>query len=342
MQAVAPFSSSLCSYTDQVQGSGYTPFKIKELCKEEVVDNLERLGYLDVAYRVKECGTTFVHLKCENGHEKYGRMHCQKDFCPTCGVNGSTPHKRRVVRALDRLIWAKILGYMVFTLPKEVSAQRPDKESLYYMSKKAWEIVKKNFKTPGGMVRTHLMGEEPEDLHVHINVLFPVSTPDGLGKVPQETLENIRRDWTQIVNNFFELNCVTTNVYYKFALQVGKQIHKVKYVLRPIVTPGRFLTLSDKNKHYVLSLKGWHNTRWYGKLSNCQYKEYLQSKGFDPRGREGKDIGLSRKCPVCGSPYKFVEIIHKDNVPRNQLRWVDKDTLVDFSTFDYLSKVNQN
>lgn len=340
MTSASTLSPPLCSDTDQVKGSGYTPFKIKELCKEGVVDNLERLGYFDVAYAIQECGTKFAHWKCENGHEKYGRMHCQNDFCPICGSKGSSTHKRRVVRALDRLIWAKILGYMIFTLPKEVSAGRPDRESLYYLSKKAWEIVKKNFETPGGMVRTHLMGEEPEALHIHINVLFPILSPDGLGKVPQSTLQNIRKDWTEIVNNFFELNCATTNVYYKFALQVGKQIHKVKYVLRPIVTPERFLTLSDEDKRYVLALRGWHNTRWYGKLANAQYKEYLRSKGFDPAAREDKDVSMSKKCPVCGAPYKFVEIVYKDNVPFNQLRWLDKDTLVDFSTYAYLSKLN--
>lgn len=326
--------NNLCSNTDQVRGSNYNVLKVKELCKFSIVDNLIALGFEDIAYKVNECGTTFVHLRDKNGHEKYTKMYCKNDFCPTCGQVNSAAHKRRTVRALDRLIWADILGYMVFTLPKEVSAMRPGKETFNYLSKKAWEIVKDNFETPGAMTRIHLMGEEPETLHIHINILFPVLSE--LGKVPQETLDNIRTAWTRVVNNFFELKCEVTNVFYKFALLSGKRVHQVNYVLRPVVTPDKFLTLPEECQQYVLSLKGWHSTRWYGKLANGQYKKYLQSKGINPAAYENQDISVTKKCPICGEQYKFVEIIHQDELPKGQVRMIDKGIWVDLETAAYL------
>ena len=329
---------SLCTYAGQVRGVNYNAIQVKELCKDEVVDWLFLNGHLKDADSIDRCGQTFVHLEDINGHEKYGRMHCSHDYCPRCGKNDSSAHKRRVVRAVDRLIWADILGYMVFTLPKEVSLNMPDSDKLSVLLKKAWEIVKKNFSTPGGMSRVHLMGEEPEHLHIHINVLFPVLSKDGKGKVSQETLDNVRNQWTKVVNDEFGMENKETNIFYKFALEIGRKLHRIKYVLRPIVTPEKFLTLSEEDRHKVLSLKGWHNTRWYGKLANSQYKKYLASIGVEIAEKQAKDLALSKNCPVCGEKYRFIEIVSEKNIPKHKLRFIDNDMLVDMATFAYLQE----
>lgn len=335
-------SPPLCTNTVQVPSSKLNKHVINELCKIEVISWLTENGYRDSAYRIDSCATSFVHLKDAKGHEKYSRLHCGNDYCPVCGRNGSSAHKKRSYRAMDRLLWSKVLGYMVFTLPKEISRNMPDSKRLSDLSKKAWELVKKNFDTPGGMARVHLMGEEPENLHVHINVLFPIVSDTGKGEVPREVLDKIRSEWTEYVNKEFDLEYNTTNVFYKFAFQDGRKIHQVKYVLRPIVTPEKFLTLPDEDRKKVMALRGWHNTRWFGKLANSQYKEYLKSINIETEKHEDKDIATSKRCPICGEKFRFIDIVHESKINKMTmgLRQIDNDTLVDFSIYSFLLKEN--
>lgn len=327
----APENASLCTTYAQVRGFYHNSIKASEICRETIVDWLLFAGHVGPAQQIDTCGRSFLRLEDPKGHQKWTRLYCHNEFCPTCGRVGSKEHKRRVQRAANRLAWPGILGYIVFTLPKEISMNMPDKDILSDLTKKAWQIVKKNFKTPGGMSRIHLMGEDPGCLHIHINMLFPVLSEDKRGKVPQETLEKVRGQWTKAVNNMFNLNLENTNIFYKFATKINRKVHQIKYVLRPVVTPGRFLTLSDEDRERVLSLRKWHNTRWYGELSNSKYKEYLKSLGIDIEALEEKQDGLL--CPVCGERYHVIGIVSEQDVPKKHLRWLDDDTLVDFASF---------
>jgi len=329
-------SSYLCSDTAQVHQDLLKYPQIKDLLKDVLIDWLDQNGHKNTAESVRTCGHKWTHSICSFGHHKYARTHCKQDFCPTCGKTWSATHKKRVMRAMDRLLWAPVLGYMVFTLPKEVSENMPAKDTLSKLERKTWQLVKANFSTPGGMARTHFMGEQPGVLHIHINVLFPITGTDGTGKVPQATLDNIRQHWTTFVNNLFGLECKATNVFYKFAFQEWRKIHNIKYVLRPIVTFKKFLSLAYKDRHGVLSLKGWHNTRWYGELCNSRHKKYLMSKGINPTAHQDADIHTTNKCPVCGTLYRFKEVIHERYLPRGQLRILDDDTWVDLETYAHL------
>ena len=241
---------------------------------------------------------------------------------------------------MDRLIWAPVLGYLVYTLPDEISQDKPDVDTLKALSKKAWDLTATHFKTPGAMVRTHLMGNALGKFHIHINVLFPILNDTGKGKVPQENLDRLRRSWTDFINKKFGKAYADTNINYNFCTTKRKIRHKIKYVVRPIVNSLEFYSLNDEDRHYIISLAGWHNTRWFGKLANCEYKKFLTAKNIDPKKYENSDLHLSRRCPVCGSRYRCIDIIHKNNLPRSQLRWVDGDTLVDLSTFSYLKEKN--
>lgn len=320
----------------QIQTKLASAFDINELCKEGVVDWLTENGFEKAAFQVQNCGTKAVSLQCSNGHQKRVRMTCHKEYCPRCGKKDSLLHRRSKVRAYDRLIWSDLLGYMVFTLPRVVSDSMPSKEQLSKIEKEAVKIVKDNFSTPGCMVRAHLMGEEPEYLHIHVNVLFPIVDTSGQGRVEQATLDNIRQHWTTFVNQAFGLKNKTTNVFYKFATSKIKMKHLIKYVTRPIVTAERFLTLSNEARFYCLSLRGWHNTRWYGQLANCKYKEYLKSKGLDLIAHREEDIALAKKCPICNERYKFIEIIDIDNIPESQFRRLSPDVWIDLETHAFL------
>lgn len=320
----------------QIQSKLETPLEIKELCKEWVVEWLAANGYEKKSQQVHFCGRKAVSLACPNGHQKRVRMTCHKEICPSCGQKGSLAHRERYLRAIDRLIWAPVLGYMVFTLPKEVSKAMPEKAQLSKIEKEAVRIVQDNFNTPGCMVRAHLMGEEIEHLHIHINVLFPIIDTNGRGEVPQTTLDNIRQHWTIFVNQTFNLNEKVTNVFYKFATSPGKMIHKIKYVTRAIVVAEKFLSLPNEAKHWYLSLAGWHNTRWYGQLANCKYKEFLKSRNVDIEAHQEKDIALGKDCPVCGERYKYKGVVDVEDIPKSQFRQIDKDVWIDLETFAVL------
>lgn len=319
-----------------IQGKLEAPFSPNDLCKSWVLEFLAKSGHEKEASRIADCGTKAVSLKCYNGHQKLVRITCHKEICSRCGKVGSLAHRKRYARTLDRLNWAPVLGYMVFTLPQEVSESMPAKEQLSKIEKAAVRIVQDNFSTPGAMARLHLMGEEIEHLHIHVNVLFPIVDTNGKGEVPQETLYNIRQRWTTFVNQTFGLSCKATNVYYKFATTEIKKRHKIKYVTRPVVIPEKFLSLSNEAKHWYLSLAGWHNTRWYGQLANAKYKEFLRTQGLNFTAHQEKDIALAKKCPVCGEHYKYQEIVDVNDIPQRQFRRLDADVWVDLETYAVL------
>ena len=313
----------------QIQGKLAPTLGDSDLRKEGIVDWLVRNDYEKQAIKIQACGSKVVHLECANGHRKLVRITCHKEYCSRCGQKDSLAHKKRYHRTLDRLLWSDVLGYAVFTLPKAISEAMPDKKQLGELEKKAAAIIKDNFSSPGYMVRFHLMGKGEGELHIHVNVLFPVVETNGTGRVPQEVLDNVRKEWTEYINATFNLSIESTNVFYKFATTEIKKRHLCSYVTRPIITTTKFLSLPDPGRAYVLSLQGWHNTRWYGKLANNKYKEFLQSKGIDPEEQSNKDIETSHVCPVCQERFKYVKIVNIEDIFASQYSKPTEDVWVD-------------
>lgn len=293
-------------------------------------------GYLKKAFQIESCGQKAVLLSCPNGHRKVVRITCHSEICEKCGRKGSLAHRERYTRAMDRLLWSPVLGYMVFTLPREVSDAMPSREQLSRIGKEAVRITQENFSTPGCMSRIHLMGEEKGHLHIHVNVLFPITDTGGKGEVPQATLDDIRKHWTTFVNQTFGLSKEIMNVFYKFKASEIKMRHAIKYVTRAVVDDKKFLSLPDETKRWYLSLAGWHNTRWYGQLANCKYKQYLRGKGVDCEVNQEKDIALAKKCPVCGERYRFKEFINTACILRSTFWPVNKNVWIDLETDAFL------
>lgn len=103
-------NTALCTYYGQVMGSVYNSPKIKEICKENIVDWLYLNGYQTISGRIDSCGTSFVHLEDSKGHKKYTRIHCLHEICPSCGDKNSFLHLKRVRRATARLLWNGLLA----------------------------------------------------------------------------------------------------------------------------------------------------------------------------------------------------------------------------------------
>lgn len=308
-------------------------FEIKELCKSWVIEWLEKNGCEKEAESLRSCSTKTVSLVCYNGHQKLVLNRCRKEYCTVCGEKGSFAHKRNYLRAFDRLLWAQVLGYLIFTLPKEVSEAMPDKLQLSKLETEATRITQGNFSTPGSMVRIHLMGEKISELHVHVNVLFPVTGTNGKGEVSLIVLDNIKKQWTELINKTFNRSEKTTDVHYRFAAKKSKMVHMLKYVTRPIVTADKFLSLSNAAKHYILSLKGWRNTRWYGQLADSKCKKFLKTQNVDPEAHREADIALAKKCPVCGEKFKFKGFVDVCDINKSQFRQIDEDCWVDLEIY---------
>lgn len=328
-----PFLPSLCTALGQVDLNERNPHEDKELQKDTLVRWLDNNGHSAAASQLLDCGNSYAHLKCSKGHEKVTRIYCDNEFCPTCGQIDSRAHKTRSTRGYDRLLWAPILGYYVFTLPADIGASHLTREQLNILGKKAYKIVENILKIDGAMCRTHFAGKKLGHLQIHFNVLFPLLGTNGLGVITAGARDSIRQAWTAFINEFFSLSLKETDVSYSFAPTQVKKINKIKYVLRPIVDAFMFMTLSDEDKAYVMSLRKWHNTRWFGKLSNALYKKYLIEKGVDPVKFERDDPYLSNVCPVCGTRFRFVEILRKADILWQRFRRIDRDVAVDLEVF---------
>lgn len=319
-----------------IQAQVSQPLRIKDLRKNSIIENLEALGYQKQTDLLKGCGNAFVHLECPNGHEKYTRIHCHREYCPACGKAWSLEHKKRAMRAAGRLLWAPVLGYLVFTLPGEVSSRRPDQDRLNELCQAVRPLIKKYFDTPGGVSRYHLFGNRLGTFHTHLNVLFPITNPSHKGKIEKENLERLKIDYTRIVNDIFGLKISSCVVFYNFAYKKAKMFHKIKYVMRPIVTTDHFEVLDSESIHHVMSLERWHNTRWFGELANNKHNEYLlqaQDERDIEEPIEQQDHG---SCPVCNKKYRYIEVVSWKDLPHEKLRYTDENTFYDLATFDYL------
>ena len=240
------------------------------------------------------------------------------------------------MRAVDRLMWAPVLGYLVFTLPGEVSDSRPDTDLLNELSRSVRPLIKQYFKTPGGVSRYHLFGNKVGTFHIHLNVLFPITDPAGKGKIEKEDLDRLKADYTQIVNKIFNLKIPRAVVQYSFAYKRPKMFHKIKYVMRPIVTAENFAVLDRGDVEHVIAFEGWHNTRWWGELANNKHREYLiqaQDERDIVKPIEEQEHG---NCPVCNKKYRFIDIVSYKNLPHKNIRFVDENTYYDYATFSYL------
>lgn len=308
------------------------PLYPSDLRTNGIIEWLFENGYTKKAFQIESCGQKAVFLACPNNHRKVVRITCHSEICVKCGHKGSLAHRERYTRVMDRLLWSPVLGYMVFTLPREVSDAMPSKEQLSKIEKEAVGITQENFSTLGCMGRIHLMGAEKGHLHIHVNVLFPITDTNGKGEVPQATLNKVRQRWTVFVNQTFGLDKKVTNVFYKFKTSEIRMRHVIKYVTRAVVDDEKFLSLPNETKHWYLSLAGWHNTRWYGQLANCKYKQYLRGKGVDCEANQEKNVALAKKCPVCGERYRCKKIINVDDILRSQFRQVNINVWIDLET----------
>jgi hypothetical protein len=312
----------------------------ENLDKKNFSDWLKLNDYPEEGEKLDSCSLRVEHWTCKNGHDFYFRKYCGKEYCPICGAKGSYYHNRRVMRAAEHFIWAVTWGNLTYTMPKEISEKRLDKSQLRKLQKLAWEVSKDIFKLEGAEVVVHLLGQEGEGLHVHFEVLFMRTGCFNKGKVEPEIIEKVKTKWAEKLNQEFGLNLKTTSVRYSFAATHPRKWHKLKYIHRAICTEEAMLKLSDQDKKYVLDLKGYHRTRYFGALANNRINKFLR-KSWAPIKLRETPLIEKRICPMCKTKMYYQDTIFIDEMLKSQVVKYNNDIWMDRQVDAFLRQENQ-
>ena len=289
------------------------------------------VGWLSEHRHDKEAGTLAVcgaktnaiDLRCLAEHRYAKQIFCGRQYCPRCGEKESVIHQRRYSRSWDRLMWAPALGEVVLTVPEELRDNFKSMDMLGKLHRLGWTCVKetlgRELDIDGGMTTVHLFGDKSDKFHPHVNITFPLS---NLLKVSKETLEALRDKWYDMLEELTGKEISLTedgrerkNAHYGFKVTDAQKAQWLKYVLRSTVGAERFLRLDDDLKEFVVtSLVGFHNIRWYGKLSNGNFKKYREDYLEDTPSyqeflakKQEKKVRDFKYCPICHGRLK----VHK-------------------------------
>lgn len=312
----------------------------------EMVGWLNEHGHDKEAQAVAVCGskTNAVDIRCRAEHRFAKQIFCGRQYCPRCGGKESVIHQQRYSRSWDRLMWAPALGKIVLTVPEELRDNFKSSDMLGKLHRLGWKCVQevwgrdivkgdgeleKGIDIDGSMTAAHLFGDEDEKgdrfdkFHPHVNVTFPLETKSVLALIVSvERLEALRSKWYDMLEvltgkkiSLTEDGRKRENAWYGFSTTDADKAHWLKYVLRPTVGAERFLRLDDDLKEFVTSLVGFHNVRWYGKLSNRMFpkykRDYLEKTGyyqeFLSKKQEKPVVRDFKYCPICHGRLK----VHK-------------------------------
>lgn len=271
-------------------------------CFQWLIDN----GYWDYFGALAKCGRHYVEVEDENGHKFLKRIFCGREFCPVCGEEGSDAHDRRYERIFGRLMWSEVLGYVVLTIPDYLRDRFRDVEMLKALHKAGWRVVQQVLNPDGALTVLHLFGDQGDNFNPHLNVVFPIEE----GWQSKGSLNDLRRQWRLALEKLLSVTIPEDkeNANYHYRDSEAKKMHTLKYVSRPVCGFDRFMRLDDELRKFLLGLNGFHNFRWYGRLSNSTYKKYFEEEGINIE-EVMKKFGLLQEdkgCPICGEKLKFV------------------------------------
>jgi len=300
----------------------------EKLGKKSLSDWLKANGHWEDSTKLDECSLSVEHWTCDSGHDFYFRKYCGREYCPICGAKNSYYHNRRTMRAGEHFIWAVTWGNLTFTMPKDISAMRLDKSRLRKLQKLAWEVSRDVFGLEGAGVTVHLLGREGEGLHVHFEVLFHMIGCFNRGKVEPEKIGKVKEKWAEKLNEEFGLKLETTSVRYSFAATHPRKWHKLNYIHRPICTEEAMLTLDDLDKEYILSLKGYHRTRWFGVMANSKLHAFLR-KHWAPITLRETPLIEKRICPMCKTKLHYMDRMFISEIPESQVVQYNQDIWMD-------------
>jgi len=303
--------------------------------KEALLTYLEGAGHSKLVDRVKNCGQTWIPYKCSAGHQMFRQTSCKVPLCPICSKKGSALNKKRANRVKDSLIYIGPLGHVVFTLPKTISEAMPDKKQQDKCFKEAGRILQEFFDAEASVETLHVFGDKKEGLSLHFDCIFPLFPTGRPNFFEKRILDDARSAWTSAVNKIFKFDARTTVIHYNYAEPLKKQNHLINYNARSTIPTEKFNKLSDVEKEYVIALSKRKLTRYFGKLSNKNRKEYLKWNQTK-LARSPRDLLDQNICPICKEPMRAGLPVHMDDINLTQYERAGPGWLVDRQICAYL------
>ncbi|MBI1930685.1 hypothetical protein HYR99_41365 [Candidatus Poribacteria bacterium] len=276
---------------------------------EQMVDWFNTNGFEHHAVALCRCGRKSVIVSDDADHCFARPIRCHRIFCPTCGEKDSESHRRRYGRAWDRLVPFQTLGYVVLTIPSEWRDRFRSQAELRSLHQLAWECVERVFGAKGGMTALHFFGDKSAKYHPHANVLFPVF---GKAFVSVEQLIELRQVWREILEAHLGVDIPEEqeNAYYSYARATAQRVHKIKYVTRSSVPASLFMELDEEDKRLIAGLFRFHNQRWWGRLSNRCYAEYLEELHRQGRIEDYQRRKREFTCPICHQKLRSTGVVN--------------------------------
>ena len=99
------------------------------------------------------------------------------------------------------------------------------------------------------------------------------------------------------------------------------------------------LALPDEDKRYILSLKGYHRTRWFGVLANSNLHEFLKKRWAPVKIRETPLIE-KRVCPMCKTKLFYQSRMFISEIPTTQVVQYNSDIWLDRAVDAYMRQEN--
>lgn len=335
---------------------------------DDIVSWIEEKGFEKIARGLICCEKKYIELSDENSHRFLKRCFCGREFCPVCGASDprkkrggfvnkkpkSPVHRQRYARLWRRLMPFRVLGKVELTVPKHLREKFKNIEMLKALHRRGWAVVREVFGAEGAMTNVHFFGDQSDEFHPHVNVLFPTTER----RISKRKLKCLQCLWKlQLYDLCGEFPDVVV-VHYSFRDSIIKKAHTLRYVTRPTVGFERFaFGLDEEMRLFLLSLRRFHNFRWFGILSNSTHKSYNGEK-FEMLSDEEIERNLDhdqivvdklekRGCPVCGEKLKYMarrdgEIVKEEIKRREWLPVADEESwYCDFDTWLILKNLTK-
>lgn len=220
------------------------------------------------------------------------KIDCRKAYCPDCGGAGGKIHKNRMHSVFNRVDVEKYnLRQFVFTIPEEIREKLKSRENLNKLIGYTKQTIEKYFGNPvldkkghvkkyqlnkGVIMYLHIFGDNDDNFKPHVNIHILEDKNQKL-VIEESTLNSIKKYWHKKLKNFDE-TLVNVDVHYSFRNTKPKKLHAIKYMTKSWGVKQFENQTEEMKKFLVNDLSGFQYLRYWGSLSNCNYKDEYNIK----------------------------------------------------------------
>jgi hypothetical protein len=253
------------------------------------------------------CGQYAMVAYCESGEERVVRgkfrgqvwksnhefakiLHCNREWCPTCGADWSDSHKQKFARWLPKLQKLGLAGYLVITVPMGKRGELRDIAKLRAIRRS----IIRGLKYRGyerGLSRWHWFGDKCPGLwYPHLNIIL------DRGRLTPSELADIKAMAAKI------LGVPMAVCYYHYTRSPSRIVHWGKYITR-----ATFLDWTW-DSDMADSLYRFHNCHSWGDWDSLADSWYLPPSQSQLADLSKLEAGV---CPICGGKLNWYRLPDK-------------------------------